>query len=446
MSSSAMHSLMLATAASSMAILLVGVLRKPLRYLIGARAAYWQWLLVPASVFAAMLPAPVHSVGMTADSLPDSVSAAFSSVMISVGVTGASNHFAAGLAIWLLGAFVMLMWSVRRQVAFVRSLGDLTAEPGGIYRSNAIVAPLLVGLWRARIVVPADFESRYSPEERSLVLAHERAHLARRDGAINVFATLCLCLAWFNPLMYWAIGRLRFDQELACDALVMAGARTARRLYADALLKTQLANDAAWHMPVGCHWQSTHPLKERVAMLKYPSPGLTRRLGGIGFTVVLTVSASYAAWAAQPQVALPDSSARVIAVNMKWWVNGVDVLKSGGPSTTGDMRVVSGTEFVRKVSYGIGRSYETRCFASLSNKDRPSSVWETAAKVSGQSVDGLILLECKLSNENKVFSTPAILVGDNKVGAIEVANPDGSVHYKLEFNASTSAARTAAAR
>jgi bla regulator protein blaR1 len=74
-----------------------------------------------------------------------------------------------------------------------------------------------MGVWNARIVVPESFEEIYSPRERALVLAHERAHLERRDVAVNVFATVWLCLSWFNPLMYWALGRLRFDQELACD-------------------------------------------------------------------------------------------------------------------------------------------------------------------------------------------------------------------------------------
>jgi hypothetical protein len=302
-----------------------------------------------------------------------------------------------------------------------------------------------VGAWRARVVVPIDFEARYSPEERILVLAHERAHFARRDAAINVFATGWLCLAWFNPLMYWALGRLRFDQELACDALVVARSKTGRRCYADALLKTQLANESSWLVPVGCHWQSTHPLKERVAMLKYSSPGHARRLGGIAFSVGLTIASSYAVWAAQPEVPLPGASARLIAVNMKWWVNGTDVLQLGGPSSTRDFLVVSGKEFVRKVSFGIGRSYETRCVASLSNKDKESSIWETA-RTSGQRVEGLILLECKLSNDDKVFSTPAILMGDSKVGTIEVASKDGTTRYKVEFNASTLPARTAAAQ
>jgi beta-lactamase regulating signal transducer with metallopeptidase domain len=445
MGSSLAHSQLAATVASSLAILFVGVLRKPFRYAVGARAAYWLWLLVPASVLAVLLPAPARSVRVLADSLPHSVSAAYSAVMVSVSAADASNHYVAVLAIWLLGVFVMLTWVVRRQHAFVRSLGNMKPDSNGIYHSRSLVAPLLLGAWRARIVVPTDFEVRYSPEERTLVLAHERAHLVRRDAAINIFATVWLCLAWFNPLMYWALGRLRFDQELACDALVVAGSKTQRRLYADALLKTQLANESAWPKPLGCHWQSTHPLKERVAMLKYSSPGLPRQLGGMVFSVVLTFAGSYAVWAAQPELPGPGSSDKLIAVNMKWWINGADMLQPGGPAAARDIRVVSGKEFVRKVSFGDGHTYETQCVASLSNADKRSPVWKTAESA-GQHVEGLILFECKLVENGKVFATPALLTADSKVATVEMVNQDGSAHYKLEFNASTSAARIADAR
>jgi bla regulator protein blaR1 len=444
MSSSPLHSLVTATLLSSLAIVIVGVLRKPLRYLAGARAAYWQWLLVPASVLAVLVPAPVHSVRVLAESLPHSVGAAYSAVWVSVNAAGASNQAQAVLVIWLLGAFAMLMWLARRQVAFVRSLGKLTRDPDGIYRSDSIVAPLLLGAWRPRIVVPADFEAHYSAEERVLVLAHERAHLVRGDGVINVLATVGLCLAWFNPLVYWALGRLRFDQELACDALVVAEAKTQRRLYADALLKTQLANDSAWNL-AGCHWQSTHPLKERIAMLRLPSPGLTRRLFGIALTGACSLAGGYTAWAIQTELPTTSDPSKVIAIHLKWWVSGKDVLQVSGPIATQDIRVPSGNEFVEKVSFGPGQSFETRCFASLSNQDRESSVWETA-KASGQSIEGRILFECKLSTNEKLFSTPAILVGDGKIGTIETSNPEGNVQYKLEFTASRQAARKAAAR
>jgi bla regulator protein blaR1 len=444
MSSSLVRSLVLATLASSLAIVIVAALRKPLRYAVGARAAYWQWLLAPASVLAVLLPAPARSVRVAAESLPHSMSAAYSAVAVSVNA-GASSYNVAILVIWLLGASVMVTWLVHRQRAFVRSLGNIRPGPDGLYRSAAAVGPLLLGAWRPRIVVPGDFEARYSPEERALVLAHERAHLVRGDAIVNIFATLSLCLAWFNPLMYWALGRLRFDQELSCDAYIVARSKSCRQLYADALLKTQLANESTWRVPAGCHWQSIHPLKERVAMLKYPSPGLPRRLCGVAFSLVLALGGSYAVWAAQPEAPLPGSSDKLIAVNMKWWVNGVDMLQPGGPSATRDIRVVSGKEFVRKVSFGQGHTYETQCVVSLSNADRISPVWKTA-EAAGRPVEGLILLECKLVENGEVVATPALLTADSKVATVEMVNSKSSTNYRLEFNASTSAARIAGAR
>ena len=444
MSSNVLHVLLLATVVSSFAVVLVGVLRKPLRYAVGARAAYWQWVLVPASTLAILLPAPIQSSQTIGAILPGPVGTVFSGAMVSVTAYGESQNAIWIIAVWSLGAFAMFAGLVRRHRVFIRSLGDMTVDSDGLFRSNSIVAPMLIGAWRARIVIPTAFEAHYSPEERALVLAHERAHAARHDIATNIFATGCLCLGWFNPLMYWALGRLRFDQELACDAVVLGSSKTGRRRYATALLKTQLANESLWRQPVGCHWQSIHPLKERVTMLKHSLPGPIRRWGGVTFTLALTLAGSYVVWADQQEAALAGSPGRLIAVDMKWWVNGTDVLP-GGSATSHDIRVVSGKEFVRKVSFAPGQSFETRCFASLSNEDRQSAVWNTA-KAFRKGIDGLILLECKLSNDDKVFSTPAILVGDGKVGTIEVVNPEGTVRYKLEFNASTQAARTAAAR
>jgi hypothetical protein len=153
---------------------------------------------------------------------------------------------------------------------------------------------MVLGAWRARVIVPADFASRYTPEERCLMLAHEQAHLARGDAIANAAAAAWLCLFWFNPLMYWAVGRLQFDQELACDARVVSRRAAARKLYAGALLKAQLPTEPAWRMPIGCHWQSSHPLKERIAALKYPPPGAGRRLSGAALAVALSASGIYA--------------------------------------------------------------------------------------------------------------------------------------------------------
>jgi bla regulator protein blaR1 len=436
MGASVIDALLGTTAASSAAILLVGLLRKPLRVAVGARAAYWLWLLVPGSAIASLLPAPSHALQMMSGALPSYMRAAATSVATTSSTPGASAILVpAALLVWLSGAGVMLILMLSRQRTFVRSLGKMTPDPDGIRRSNSIVAPMLVGAWRPQIVVPVDFETRYSNEERRLVLAHERAHHERGDISINAFAAVWLCLFWFNPLIYWAIGRLRFDQELACDALVLARSGAPPRRYAEALLKTQLATESVWRMPVGCYWQSAHPLKERVAMLKHPLPGFRRQIVGIAFALLLTVSGGYVVWAAQPQAQVLKSTQILVKMKLtvttssETWAASTEVLANSG----------------ELASYQSGRPYDVRCTAFLGNEDRGPSAWDDQkARGIPLPVSGQILLECKISNGGKVVATPSVIAKDGGSAVIEFYGAEDAHHYRLDLDATTSKEKIAA--
>lgn len=291
------------TIAGSIAVLLVGLLRAPLRRIAGARTAYGLWLMVPLSTLTVLLPAPPHPL------------APVEMVPTLTEGSGPVNNEAVALAVWAAGTLIMLALAVARQRAFVRSLGKLMQLPNGTYRSGSAVEPMVIGALRPRVVLPADFEARYTRDERALVLAHEQAHVKRGDALANAVATAWLCLSWFNPLMHWAIGLFRFDQELACDALVLAATGTARRRYADALLKTQLAADSiGGAVPAGCHWQSTHPLTQRIAALKRPPPGMVRRWFGTALVLTFISTGCYAAWAVRPDLQPAEiDAARTIA-------------------------------------------------------------------------------------------------------------------------------------
>jgi len=302
MSASILQILLQLSLVSSAAVLVVAVLRKPLRYAAGTRAAYWLWILVPANVLAVLLPVPTHEMELLTSTLRSAPAEGMSAVLATVSDPAASSNYAGiVLTLWTMGACLMAAWLVARQRAFVRSLGPLVAGPEGTFRSERITAPMLVGAWRARVIIPMDFETRYREEHRRLMLAHERAHQQRGDALVNSLGALWLCVSWFNPLVYWALGRIRFDQELACDALVVARSDLGRRRYADALLSAQLTSESAWRVPAGCHWQSNHPLKERIAMLKLSSPALSRRLLGTVSTVALAVCGMYVVSASHAQ-------------------------------------------------------------------------------------------------------------------------------------------------
>jgi beta-lactamase regulating signal transducer with metallopeptidase domain len=76
------------------------------------------------------------------------------------------------------------------------------------------------GLWRPRIIVPAGVRS-WAAERIEVVLAHEMAHVARRDWAVQIAAETVRAIYWFNPLIWIACRRLRDESEQACDDTVL---------------------------------------------------------------------------------------------------------------------------------------------------------------------------------------------------------------------------------
>jgi bla regulator protein BlaR1 len=298
--------------ASSAAIILVLALRTQMRARFGARVAYATWLLIPITSIVALLPPPtvvkVLPLIAAANPLPAST----------VPMAAAQSLFDPSpwlVAAWVLGACIALIGLLLQQRNFVRALGRLSAIGADMLRAESTSGcPALVGAIRPRIVLPVDFEQRYDVRERELILTHERTHRARGDAQINALAASLRCVFWFNPLVYFAASRFRFDQELACDAVVISRFPEARRRYADAMLKTQLA---VLGLPVGCHWQSSHPLKERITMLKQPLPGRARAVLGTAVAVALIVCGTYAAWAAQPAAPVAIKPAAIRSADAK---------------------------------------------------------------------------------------------------------------------------------
>ncbi len=266
------------------AVAVVMALRLPVRRLFGARVVYGLWILPPLAMLASLLPARV--VKVTVPILPDQARPPTGETLIdAAGAATASfdpRLLLAGL--WLAGVVAGLLWLTWRQIQFARA-----ARAGR-------AGPAVVGILRPRVVIPADFEGRYTPREREVVLAHEQTHLQRRDPPVNAAVALLTCVNWFNPAVHVMARWLRIDQELACDARVVAAYPKARRAYAEAMLKTQLA---ARPLPLGCHW-SSHPLAQRVKLLAIPAPSRGRRLAGVALTAVAGLGGAVAVWASRP--------------------------------------------------------------------------------------------------------------------------------------------------
>jgi beta-lactamase regulating signal transducer with metallopeptidase domain len=227
----------LANVVGGAAVAAVAVLRLPIRRLIGPSAAYNLWILPPLAAF-------VTPIALLISHANTPVGAVFE-LPVPAAVLG---------LVWVLGAVTL---SLIFAVAQARFMAEVRAGRAG---------PAVIGLIYPRIVLPSE-DSGYTAQERELIRAHEREHVARKDPRAAALAALLQCLCWFNPLVHLAAYLLRLDQELACDAAVMRSRPQARGLYAQTLLKTQLAHTP---LPFGCYWpaRGLHPLEVRIGLLK----------------------------------------------------------------------------------------------------------------------------------------------------------------------------------
>ena len=143
------------------------------------------------------------------------------------------------VGLWLAGMAILL--AVRamrwfRLMAAVDAGRELAlAAPVPVRASAAQMEPGLVGILRPVIVFPIGLLDRLSRAEIDAILAHEGAHLKRRDNLTAAIHMLVEGLFWFHPLV-WLIGaRMVDERERACDECVLAHGHDAQ-VYADGIL------------------------------------------------------------------------------------------------------------------------------------------------------------------------------------------------------------------
>ena len=85
--------------------------------------------------------------------------------------------------------------------------------------SNSRRAPLTFGVFRPTVLLPEDLP--VGDAQFQLVLAHELAHIRRKDCLRKLLLTVCLCLYWWNPLVWLMVWLANRDMELACDEAVL---------------------------------------------------------------------------------------------------------------------------------------------------------------------------------------------------------------------------------
>lgn len=391
------------TWATSAALLLVLLLRIPVRRWLGANAAYALWLCVPVATAAVLLPARSAQLQWVL-AMPKAIPVG---VEQGVALPASALDGWGLLLVWLAGAIAMVarQWWLQRR--FVNAMGRLTVRPDGLLLAQSSSGlPAVVGTLQPRIVLPVDFEQRYTAAERELILHHERTHVARGDLLANLLAVMLRCVHWFNPLVHYALRRYRMDQELACDEWVIARHPNARRTYGQAMLKTQLDD---LPLPVGCHWPAQHPLKERIAMIKKPSPTRKHWIAAVLLAGVATTATGYGAWAAQPAQSATEKH--------DFHYRAAMALDVDGNASNFEVREQSGKTF--GVASSAGRSPEWRAEFTL------DPVGAEQVRISGViTVDG------------KPVSRPVLVAELGKQAGMQITSPSGDSTLGLAMTVS----------
>lgn len=120
-------------------------------------------------------------------------------------------------SVWLSGMVVLLIFALVSMIKLRLRVREAVRYKENIYICDAVKSPFILGIIKPRIYL----FSALSEEEMDYIIAHERAHLKRKDHLWKPFGYLLLCIYWFNPLCWIAYIMLCKDIELACDEKVI---------------------------------------------------------------------------------------------------------------------------------------------------------------------------------------------------------------------------------
>lgn len=135
--------------------------------------------------------------------------------------------------VWIVGMAILLTYAVISYLRVKRKIGTAVRLRENIFQSENVVSPFVLGIIKPKVYLPFNIGG----QDIDYVIAHEYAHIRRKDHWWKPFGFLVLALHWFNPLMWLGYALLCRDIELACDEKVVKELDAAQKAdYSQALL------------------------------------------------------------------------------------------------------------------------------------------------------------------------------------------------------------------
>jgi Zn-dependent protease with chaperone function len=210
-------------------------------------------------------------------------------------VAAPAAHIDLLAAAWLLVAALLLL-RLFHGAARAAAIRRRALHCDGFLTSPDCACPITLGWWRPAIVLPSSWPEWPAAELRA-VLAHERAHVRRRDPLIHTLAAFNRCIFWFHPLAWWLEHRLAALAEEACDAAAIASGLDPHD-YSECLIRQARAVERAGaRIAVPGSAIGGGVLSRRIRLLldPHPAPAIGRVRAALASTLCLFAVTSFSA-------------------------------------------------------------------------------------------------------------------------------------------------------
>ncbi|MCC7146957.1 MAG: hypothetical protein IT443_10980 [Phycisphaeraceae bacterium] len=213
-----------------------------------------------------------------------------------------------------------------------------------VVETDRVQSPALFGFIRPKLLLPTQSYERLLRDQLRHVFLHELAHLKRLDVPVNCLGTLLLVLHWFNPLLWYALARMRGERELACDAMVLERLGSEPpQVYGRTLI--ELLSEQARVRPLAnlaCVLENPQQVKRRIAMIADFRRGTW--LGTFTAAALLVMLAAVGLTAAKTKEAEPKkmtTATAPAAVSQTVYITGVQRPGAYGLPADGQLRLVN---------------------------------------------------------------------------------------------------------
>lgn len=187
-------------------------------------------------------------------------------------------------SVWLCGIIVLLGFAVGSMVRLYLLVRESVRYKENVYICDGVKSPFILGIIKPRIYL----SSALSENEVDYVIAHEKAHLRRKDHLWKPLGYLLLCVYWFNPLCWIAYIILCKDIELACDEKVIKNMNFGdKKEYSRVLLSCATQRRLVFACPLAF---GEVGVKERVkSVLKYKKPSFWITIMAIAVCAIVAI-------------------------------------------------------------------------------------------------------------------------------------------------------------